>query len=131
MKRLVFALFAVTMLALPICAQVATIEATIPFAFAAGNATLSAGTYAVTFPPSTFLATLVGSDRHTHIVGGWTRGASGQAPALIFHRYGNQYFLSEIRSGQKSRMLGASRAELELKKTTAAPRSEMIVLAMR
>jgi hypothetical protein len=133
MKRLAFSLFAVTLLALPICAQVATADATIPFAFTAGNETLPAGNYVVRFAPAPFSVTLVGPDRHARMLAGWPSGASTEAPTLVFHRYGNQYFLSEIRNGpQKSRMLWVSRAELELKQNmAAAPRSEVIVLAMR
>ena len=132
MKRLVFSLFAVTLLALPICAQVATAEATIPFAFDAGNATLPAGKYVVSSSPAPFSVALVGPDRQTRRLAGWPTGASAETPTLVFHRYGNQYFLSEIRNGGYSRMLRVSLTELELKQNmAAAPRSEVIVLAMR
>jgi hypothetical protein len=135
MKRLVFALFAVTLVALPICAQVGTtVKATIPFAFAAGNATLPAGNYVVGFGFSAapFSATLVGPDRHTQILAGWPSGIRVETPTLIFHRYGNQYFLSEIRDWERSRVLKMSREELELQQDmAAASRSEVIVLARR
>lgn len=133
MKRLVFSLFAVTLLALPICAQIATAEATIPFAFTAGNATLPAGKYVVRFSPAPFSVALAGPDQNIHVLNGWPSGVSAETPTLVFHRYGNQYFLSEIRNGpQRSRMLSVSRAELELKHNmAAAPRSELIILAMR
>ncbi|MBZ5582594.1 MAG: hypothetical protein LAQ30_10400 [Acidobacteriia bacterium] len=131
MKKLVFSLFAATVLALPICAQTGAAVATIPFDFAAGTATLPAGAYTVNVSASPFLATLVGPDRRTHILSGWTSGVRSDKPALIFHRYGNRYFLSEVRIGERSRRFEMLRPELELKKLGAAPRSEVIVLAMR
>ena len=58
---------------------------------------------------------------------------SRQKPNLVFHRYGDRYFLSRIWTGPRSRNFPMSRAESELKKTAAAAgqtRTE-IVLAMR
>ena len=131
MKRLAIALFAVSLLALPVCAQT-TAQATIPFSFVAGDATMPAGDYSVTLTPAPFSTALVGPDRRTHFLTGWPSGAIAETPTLVFHRYGNQYFLSEIRNGQRSCMLRVSPAERELKNDmAAAPRSEVILLARR
>ena len=57
--------------------------------------------------------------------------SSSQAPTLVFHRYGNQYFLSRISTGSISRDIVVSRVETELKKTAAGRTRTEIVLAMR
>jgi len=56
-----------------------------------------------------------------------------QEPKLVFHRYGNQYFLSQIWTTSAIRNIPMSRMERELKKTAAAARQMQteIVLAMR
>ncbi|MGA2720846.1 MAG: hypothetical protein ABSG79_00415 [Bryobacteraceae bacterium] len=54
-----------------------------------------------------------------------------QEPKLVFHRYGDQYFLSQIWTGSRSLNFSTSRAERELKKTAAAAGQTEIVLAMR
>jgi len=58
---------------------------------------------------------------------------SQQEPKLVFHRYGNQYFLSQIWTTSAIRNIPMSRMERELKKTAAAARQMQteIVLAMR
>jgi hypothetical protein len=58
---------------------------------------------------------------------------SSQEPKLVFHRYGNQYFLSQIWTTSESRDFPMSRAERELKKNIAAGGQVQteFVLAMR
>jgi len=82
-----------------ILAQSGTRElATVPFAFHAKNITLPAGKYAVGVvnPQGTMMISELATG---HAVMVMTRnrqsGKSGD-PRLTFHRYGNEYFLSEI-----------------------------------
>jgi hypothetical protein len=131
MRRLVFALIAVAALALPIYAQSGATVANIPFAFIAGGTTLPAGEYVFHTSPTQFPASVTGPDRHTRFVPAWPSGVISGDPNVVFNRYGDQYFLSEVRLGAGSVVFPASRTELELRKTAAAPRREWVVLAMR
>ena len=54
-----------------------------------------------------------------------------QEPKLVFHRYGDQYFLSQIWTTSTRRDFSMSRKERELKKIAAAAAQTEIVLAMR
>lgn len=54
-----------------------------------------------------------------------------EEPKLVFHRYGDQYFLSQIWTGSTRRDFSMSRKERELKKTAAAAGQTEIVVAMR
>jgi hypothetical protein len=82
-------------------AQDLKIQAAVPFSFTVGSTTLPAGTY------------IIGSELSTHNVLSLTNGKTGvnvhamgqpdqsnpkRADVLVFHKYGNQYFLSQIRS---------------------------------
>jgi hypothetical protein len=135
MKRLVFAIFTVVILALPVGAQSPpTAVVDIPFGFVAGNTTAPAGEYVLSVSSASFLVALLGPDLHTHMLMSRPDDtlSKSEQPVLIFHRYGDQYFLSEIRTSSRSREFPASRMEREAMKTASAGRaSQEIVLAMR
>jgi len=134
MKRLVLSILTVSVLALPVCAQRPAAVGDIPFGFVAGNMTMPAGAYAFGYSTGLFTVTLAGPDRHTNFLSAnpeETQSVPEQA-TLIFHRYGDQYFLSEIRTPDGSREFPVSRLEIEAQKTASAKRAgEKIVLAMR
>ena len=95
---------------------------------------MPAGEYAFGYSTGLFVVTLAGPDRHTNFLSAnreEVQSVSEQAK-LIFHRYGDQYFLSEIRTRDGSREFPMSRVEVETRKTASAGRaSAKIVLAMR
>jgi hypothetical protein len=134
MKRLAFAILTVALLALPVCAQRPTAVADVPFGYVAGNTAMPAGQYMFTVSSGSFTVALVGPDLHTHVLSSRpddTRAKSEQ-PVLIFHRYGDQYFLSEIRTSTTSREFSISRMEREAQQTASAGgTSQQILLAMR
>ena len=134
MKTLGFTLLAVAVLALPICAQPVTAVADVPFAFVAGNATMPAGQYVIRISAGSFAVALVGADGHAHYLNSnvdYAQSSSG-GPELVFQRYGDRCFLSEIRTPDKGREIATSRLEREVQKTASAGRaSQQIVLAMR
>ena len=74
--------------------------ANIPFAFAAGNATLPAGEYRVQKAAVGSPMLLIQRTDHRAAAFVPSFGASTNAPQarskLVFHRYGNRYFLSEV-----------------------------------
>jgi hypothetical protein len=85
-------------------AQSRPLEVNVPFAFEVGNKTMRAGSYRVES-----MATGNGSLQVLRSNSGETRltistmptatNSGASAPSLIFHRYGNHYFLAQIRTG--------------------------------
>jgi hypothetical protein len=134
MKKLVFAAIAAAVLALPVCAQSITAVVDIPFDYVAANATLPAGGYTVNASAGSTVVALLGPDLHTHLLSSIpddARSSPGQS-VLVFQRYGDRYFLSEVRTESKSRQFPASRMEREAMKTAGAERTRQeIVVAMR
>jgi hypothetical protein len=134
MKRFVFAVFAVAALAFPVCAQAPSAKVDVPFGFVAGDATMPAGTYVADISAGSLVVALVGADLHTHFLNAVPDGVQSGAGlgVLVFHRYGDQYFLSEIRTPSRSRKIPESRMEREAAKMASAGNaSQEIVLAMR
>ena len=134
MKRLVLAILTVAALAVPVCAQPPAAVVDIPFGFMAGNAAMPAGSYTVNIPADSSWVGLVDPDLHTHLLNGIPGGnpSGPNAPVLVFHRYGDQYFLSEIRTPSRSRELRESPMEREAETTASAGRANReVVLAMR
>jgi hypothetical protein len=96
----------------------AKVVSTIPFAFTAGEATVPAGTYTIceTNLPSILL---IRDPQHAvaYVSILFTDNGKGRAkPQLVFHRYGDRYFLSLITLGTEGRYtLPMSRAEREFR----------------
>jgi hypothetical protein len=86
-------------------AQSSTIEVNVPFSFAVNNSLLPAGSYTFGFD-SMVPDLLVVRDRTNGIKARdlGQRGSMGQGKprSLIFHRYGNRYFLREVRLASAS-----------------------------
>ncbi len=134
MKRLVLAILTVAAVALPACAQTTAAVGDIPFEFVAGNMIMPAGNYAISFPNERFTVALTGADRHTHVVNSNPKEIpSGMEQSqLVFHKYGDRYFLSEIRTPMGGREFPISRMEREAISTvSAAPARQVTVVAMR
>ncbi len=128
-------MFFAVALALPLAAQSnKTYLADIPFDFTMGRAALPAGHYEIQVEPAQSLVTLMGSDRHRSVVLSLPEAAyepGSQQPKLTFNRYGDQYFLSQIRTTDSARMIPLTQTERELQKSAAASGRNRIVLAMR
>jgi hypothetical protein len=101
----------------------------VPFAFRAANQTLPAGRYTITRIDETNLRF---ADSHGRSVFVQTHSEEGKAPEghgrVVFHRYGNSYFLSEVWVAAKAtgRKAFPMRAEQELAATETE--SELAVL---
>jgi len=79
-------------------------QATIPFSFTVSHRTLPAGTYRITSGTSPNILAISCWQKSASVL---AVGMSGQtnpnhANALVFHKYGNQYFLDEIRTEDSS-----------------------------
>jgi hypothetical protein len=97
-------------------AQSSVVKVNVPFAFTVNNTFLPAGSYLVGFD-SANPELLVIRDR-TNAVKAWDFGqrssiGEGNPSALVFHRYGSQYFLSEVRLESASGGIELSAAKSE------------------
>ncbi len=106
-------------------ATTASFRVTVPFAFRAGNASFHEGSYTISESPmqgcllirnnqdgrSSFVVTYPGKSTHN----------AGNA-GLVFHRYADQYFLSQVTNGidQDSRRLPVSQLEKDFVGTARA-----------
>jgi hypothetical protein len=85
-------------------AQTRTLEVNVPFAFEVGNKTMPAGRYRVETVLTgngslQMLRSNSGEERLTISTMAAARNSGTPAPSLVFHRYGNRYFLAQIRTG--------------------------------
>jgi len=104
-------------------AQSGALKATMPFSFYAGDQLLPAGEYQIT-AIGNGVVKLSNRDAHKSVVF-FTTGvkrvtANPISPRLVFHRYDDDYFLSEMWwVGQDGSKPMPSKREAELAKTTA------------
>jgi hypothetical protein len=102
--------------AAPVSAQDVDLVARVPFEFTVGNSALPRDTYQLSRLDGHPEMLLVRGDRkgvfvRTEEMG---RQRDNVAPSLLFHRYGNQYFLREIRLEGNDRLdLPETKAERE------------------
>jgi hypothetical protein len=113
-------------------AQSRSLEVNVPFTFEVGNKTMPAGSYRVesVVTGAGSLETLRSNtgDARVTISTMVTASSSGTpASALVFHRYGNRYFLAQIRTGGgHTRELFPSQQEKEVARSE--PRIEVALL---
>jgi hypothetical protein len=102
-------------------AQDHRVKATVPFNFTVNNSWLPAGTYTIGSNASTPNILSI-RDRATSVhilaMGLTDPRDSEKVGKLVFHRYGNQYFLSEIRCGLASMNVHFPATKLEKKART-------------
>jgi hypothetical protein len=80
-------------------AQDQKVKATVPFNFTVNSSSLPAGNYTIgSDSTSRNILTIADWDKHVHILamGQTDSGTSVKSGHLVFHKYGDQYFLSEI-----------------------------------
>ncbi len=102
-------------------AQDRQVKATVPFNFTVNNSWLPAGTYTIGSNSDTpNLLSIRDRAKSVHILAmGLTDPRdSEKVGKLVFHRYGNQYFLSEIRCGSASMNVHFPATKLEKKART-------------
>jgi hypothetical protein len=115
-------------------AQSNGVQATVPFDFTVGNQLLPSGTYTIK-QESTSLIVIRSHDKPvtvmTHVNQDDDKSPNGGK--LLFHRYGGQYFLSEILCDQADMNveIPASKAEkrVRLQQATLNSRSDTLVAA--
>jgi hypothetical protein len=101
-------------------AQSRPLEVNVPFTFEVGNKAMPAGSYRVESMPTgngslQVLRSNSGEARLTISTTASATNSGTPAPSLVFHRYGNRYFLAQIRTGGgHARELYPSSQEKEL-----------------
>ena len=133
-KRLIYS-FAVILLATASAYAGQQIRAVIPFSFHVGGSLFPSGQYTADMNVvAGGVIALRSADGKSHVMAfsSGVQSSEGSTPAkLIFHRYGNEYFLYQIWDGSSDlgREFQQSRREKEL--AAAAKRSTQTVLAER
>lgn len=93
------------------------LKADVPFAFRAGELVMPAGTYTLTqHSPSVILIRDADNKQNAFIATqGCERSTGPQTPMLVFKRYGDRYFLSQVWAhGAGGRQLPKAAVEKEL-----------------
>jgi hypothetical protein len=134
-SRNLFPLLAMVLLAAgSLYAQIANpVKANVPFDFTAGNITLPAGEYQVgsTEHPGTLL--IRGESTQGSFLGSFAAQANGRAAIskLVFHRYGDRYFLYQIWVQGEDRGSELPMAKVEKELRASARPSSLTILARR
>lgn len=133
MKRTIMTLTAA--LALAVTFGVATanaqinsnLRADVPFSFMVGSTAMPAGDYGVVLTDR--IANLSGQGEDAGIVGQAAHNDATTAK-LVFHKYGNQYFLAEVWTDSKGLVLAESAAEKEIRASADMPKSTTLAVLL-
>jgi hypothetical protein len=116
-------------------AQVTDSITDVPFAFTVGKTTLPRDTYRISRLSGQMAAFEISGTRHSAIVIGLpdSPARKGDNPYLVFHRYGDSYFLHEVvLPGYVAMTVPASRLEQDAARQLASNATpEVVVVAMR
>jgi hypothetical protein len=118
-----------------------SVKATIPFDFTVNNTTVPSGTYIISSASTDHDVLCISDQKHVHLLTSALPNPAhaGKANVMVFHKYGNQYFLSEIRSADSSSMnlrlpvwKAEKRARMQTQETAAAagPFSSDVMVAL-
>ncbi|HYL39612.1 MAG TPA: hypothetical protein VEV17_27085 [Bryobacteraceae bacterium] len=111
-------------------AQSAQLTADVPFQFMLGNQTLPAGTYQVDQSASSHVVTVHSAGGQAVVIGINTTSVCDQKVSqLVFHRYGNRYFLAQIwtRDSASGWQIARTSLERELAAQRTVPRTQVLV----
>jgi hypothetical protein len=114
-------------------AQDKTVMANVPFSFYMGGSAMPQGSYKVDELSHGAVVCMRSKDTAKSVTAHTIAGKKQDEPArLVFHRYGESYFLAEIWAGDESigQGLAVSPPEKELAKIGAAPTVAVIRLAL-
>jgi hypothetical protein len=105
----------------------------VPFAFTVENATFSAGRYEVTQPAHWILMvrnvnTQTSGFEHARVAHS-SKEADGTI-RMVFHRYGNEYFLVEVSDGSISSTYDLSESHEEMRLADLSPRPQLKIVTL-
>jgi hypothetical protein len=115
-------------------AQEKTVVANVPFSFYMGSSPMPQGAYRVDEFSRGSLVCMRSAHANTSVFTSGIESKKAVEPArLVFHRYGDVYFLAQIWNGDGAigRAIPASAREKELAQNGTAPSLAMIQLAVR
>ena len=100
----------------------ATIEATVPFNFMVGKAEMPAGTYTINRLSSSAIEIKGSTTKKSAVSIVWSEGPSGSdsAAKLVFNRYGDSYFLSQVTRGSGANVMQLPTSKLEQEQRIAS-----------
>ena len=135
MKRNLIAVLTLgLLLAAPALAQTAAMKVDVPFDFIVNGKTLPAGEYRVDAMPTSSGTIAIRSTEQSAKIVALTNSCESLEAAdtskLVFHRYGNQYFLAQVWSlgNSEGRELPRSRAEREIASNNQ-PAPQLVAIA--
>ena len=141
MKKRVFVMTSLLVLSILAASRVARAQenmvVNVPFAFVAGQAALPAGEYRINLSASSSALLLTPIDNPGASAFVVTMPTQANEPSsdskLVFHRYGNRYFLSQLwRVGSSSgRQLRKSAREKEIALVASIQTPEQVILTAR
>jgi hypothetical protein len=139
MKSRIYGAFAILAAALIVSASFAQaqtrIKAEVPFAFSLQNQSMPAGDYKIIALSDRVLEVLNLDGKHGQLVAKQmsVQSFKDQSPKLVFHKYGDQYFLSEIWAGDSHTgiALSESKREKEVAMAGLPNTSETVIVAMK
>lgn len=111
-----------------IAQQSYAVQANIPFSFTVNNSQLPSGTYTIWCDTGmSNVINLENRDKGVHIVTlpSTVDNAAQKSSVLVFHRYGEQYFLSDIRSTASATDVQLPMSGAEKKARAAAQEAEL------
>jgi hypothetical protein len=135
-KQMLLPLLAMILLAAgSLSAQIGgAVKATVPFDFTAGNISLPAGEYQIASSEHPGTLVLRGEGSSSMFIGANAAQASAvaQSTKLVFHRYGDRYFLYQlwVRGDDRGSEVPMTKLEKELRASNARP-SSVAILASR
>ena len=111
------------------------VRATVPFNFMVGKAEMPAGTYTINRLSSSAIEIKGSTTKKSAVSIVWSEGASASDSdaKLVFNRYGDSYFLSQVSRGDGTNVLRlpASKREQEQRFASTSGASEQKVVAAR
>jgi hypothetical protein len=117
--------------------QAQSVKADVPFAFSLQGQSMPAGNYSIIAVSDQVLEVWNLDSRHGQLLAKQmsVQSSKDQGPKLVFHKYGDQYFLSQIWDGQSDTgiQLAESKREKEVKMAgNALPNTpETVIVAMK
>jgi len=96
------------------------LRADVPFKFNVGKSALPSGDCGVVI--AGHVARIACAEDQAGIVGQEARMDATGVPQLVFHKYGDQYFLAEVWTDSKGLILAETPAEKELRASSGMPK---------
>ena len=111
------------------------VKATVPFDFTIDNTTVPAGTYIISSTSSDHDVLRISDQKHVHLLTTaiMDSGNAAKGNVLVFHKYGDTYFLSQVArgSGETVIQLAISKQENEaqIQNARSVSAEEVVVAA--